>query len=253
MSIAIIELVWQKSKAQGSDLLALLAIADFSNGDGESWPAVDTLATKARIGRRGIQYCLQRLVSLGELSIAVGDGPRGCNLYTVNVATLEVNASAPCTDVHRAPAVAKGVHGGAHKPSVNRHSVCTQAREEAEKEALAEFEHSWREYPKRAGSNNKQAALKAWNARIAQGHSAEEIHQGLLNYKAHLDIAGLVGTAMVKQAATFFGPNLHFQDTYAPIPKKKKEAQTDAFYKAINKTRNPIQGDFINGDSTRVD
>ena len=75
--------VWAFSQSTGSERLILLAIADFADDNGSAYPAVETLAKKARVSERTVQYSLRALVKLGELAILQGEGPRGCNLYRV--------------------------------------------------------------------------------------------------------------------------------------------------------------------------
>lgn len=77
------------------------------------------------------------------------------------------------------------------------------------------FEEAWRLYPKRDGGNSKKAALKAWNARIREGVSPDSLIAAVKAYAAAMSAKGNVGTPYVKQAATFFGPDRHF-DEYAP-------------------------------------
>ncbi|WP_157198059.1 hypothetical protein [Methylomonas sp. DH-1] len=69
-------------------------------------------------------------------------------------------------------------------------------------------------YPKRSGGNPTKRALKAWNARIKEGRSAQELIDGVIRYAAWADAFGKTGTEFVKQAATFFGPDLHFQEPW---------------------------------------
>jgi hypothetical protein len=52
MSSYVTSLVWRFSKSDGSTLLTALAIADFCDDDGRAYPAVGTLAKKARISKR---------------------------------------------------------------------------------------------------------------------------------------------------------------------------------------------------------
>lgn len=75
--------VWEHSKASGSALLVLLAVSDFANDSGVAFPAVETLATKARMSERNCRYALDSLVATGELAIERNAGPRGCNLFRV--------------------------------------------------------------------------------------------------------------------------------------------------------------------------
>ncbi|MFN3886112.1 MAG: helix-turn-helix domain-containing protein [Aquabacterium sp.] len=92
MSVYVTSLVWKFSKASGSTLLVALAIADFADDEGRAFPAVGTLATKARVSERTAQYALSELVSFNELAIERGTGPKGCNTYTILVDNLRTAA-----------------------------------------------------------------------------------------------------------------------------------------------------------------
>jgi hypothetical protein len=86
--------VWERSRHAGSDLLMLLAIADFSDDEGNAYPSVATLATKCRMKARNAQYVLRTLMDSGELEIRVNEGPRGTNLYRIVFTNLGVQAGA---------------------------------------------------------------------------------------------------------------------------------------------------------------
>lgn len=76
------------------------------------------------------------------------------------------------------------------------------------------FEEAWQAYPKRSGGNNKLSAFKAWNARIKQGVKPETMLEGVKRYAAFMASEGKIGTSFVKQAATFFGPDKHFDEVW---------------------------------------
>ncbi|AVL11641.1 helix-turn-helix domain-containing protein [Escherichia coli] len=82
----------------------------------------------------------------------------------------------------------------------------------ARQEYSPEFEQAWQEYPKRAGGNSKSAAFKAWKARLREGIKPEIMLDGVRRYAAWVRATGNTGTQFVKQAATFFGPDRHFED-----------------------------------------
>lgn len=82
----------------------------------------------------------------------------------------------------------------------------------ARQEYSPEFEQAWQEYPKRAGGNSKSAAFKAWKARLREGIKPEAMLDGVRRYAAWVRATGNTGTQFVKQAATFFGPDRHFED-----------------------------------------
>ena len=82
----------------------------------------------------------------------------------------------------------------------------------------AAFEDAWALYPKRAGGNSRAEALKAWNARIKQGKLADDMIAGVKRYAAYCEAKGNIGTEFVKQASSFFGPSLHFEESWEPPP-----------------------------------
>lgn len=77
-----------------------------------------------------------------------------------------------------------------------------------------EFETAWQAYPKRAGGNSKAAAYKAWKARLKDGVKPEDMLAGVKRYAAYVKVTGNAGTQFVKQAATFFGPDRHFEEAW---------------------------------------
>ena len=110
-----------------------------------------------------------------------------------------------------------------HDPQVNsKHEsqdigVCGKASSQnrSSKENYSnEFEQAWQAYPKRSGGNNKLSAFKAWNARIKQGVKPETMLEGVKRYAAFMASEGKIGTSFVKQAATFFGPDKHFDEPW---------------------------------------
>ena len=82
-----------------------------------------------------------------------------------------------------------------------------------------EFEQAWQAYPKRAGGNSKAAAWKAWKARIKDGVTTEAMLAGVSRYAGYVRATGSEGTQFVKQAATFFGPDRHFEEVWQPAGK----------------------------------
>lgn len=82
--------IWRHSIHGGSELLMLLAIADFADDDGHAYPAVSTLASKCRMTPRNANLLLAKLRDSGELAIRVGAGPRGCNAFQVKVGAASV-------------------------------------------------------------------------------------------------------------------------------------------------------------------
>ncbi|MDP5211142.1 hypothetical protein [Microbulbifer sp. 2205BS26-8] len=83
-----------------------------------------------------------------------------------------------------------------------------------------EFAQLWKIYPKRAGGNPKVGALKTYRT-LRKQFPFEPIRAGLVRYASYCAATGDTGTRYVKQAKTFFGPDLHWQDEF-PLPKQGK-------------------------------
>ena len=88
MSIRVMTAVWERSRHPGTELLMLLALADFSDDQGNSYPSVSTLATKCRMKVRNAGYILKVLQDSGELEVRANEGPKGTNRYRIVVSAL---------------------------------------------------------------------------------------------------------------------------------------------------------------------
>lgn len=88
MSIAVMTEVWRRSQHSGSHLLMMLALADFSDDSGCSYPAVSTLAAKCRMQPRNANVVLATLRESGELEVRHNAGPKGVNRYRIVLKAL---------------------------------------------------------------------------------------------------------------------------------------------------------------------
>ncbi|RTL30700.1 MAG: helix-turn-helix domain-containing protein [Burkholderiales bacterium] len=89
MSVRTMAAVWAHSKHGGTELLIMLAIADFADDAGNAYPAVGTLAEKCRMSGRNVNHLLQNLRGSGELEVRQNEGPRGTNRYRIVLPGLE--------------------------------------------------------------------------------------------------------------------------------------------------------------------
>lgn len=132
MSVRCIDHVWRESAHSGSHLLMLLALADFSDDDGNSYPAVATLARKCRMQPRNAIYILKALQASGELQVRKNEGPRGQNRYRIVLKALQsaagVQSAAEVQRIASTPAMdcAKPLQSNADKPSMNQRTVTTK-------------------------------------------------------------------------------------------------------------------------------
>jgi hypothetical protein len=65
MSNKLLTEVLDSAPFGGTKLLTLVVLADFANDDGECWPSIDTLAARARVGRRWVLRILDELEADG--------------------------------------------------------------------------------------------------------------------------------------------------------------------------------------------
>ena len=101
-----------------------------------------------------------------------------------------------------------------------------------------EFEQFWMQYPKRAGSNPKRDASKAWNATLKCGAAPDEIEAGLRRYIRFCEATGKIRTETVLQAKTFLGRSKRWAESW-DLPKSGpalSHANDDAISKALGET-----------------
>ena len=107
MSIEATNAVWKHSRQKSGTLLVLLALADYTNSEGIAWPAISTLARKARMSNRNAQRCVRVAEKAGELEVLQNEGRKGSNIYRILLPTVGPNTP----DAHDIPdvGVAKAV------------------------------------------------------------------------------------------------------------------------------------------------
>ena len=69
MSLDMLLEVWRHSPRKDAELLTLLAIADAANDQGEGYPAMHTIAHRARRSDRQAQRIIHKLELAGELQV----------------------------------------------------------------------------------------------------------------------------------------------------------------------------------------
>jgi uncharacterized phage protein (TIGR02220 family) len=137
MSIRVMSRVWDSSRLGGTELLCLLAIADFANDDGVAYPSVATLAAKIRMSHRNTNYLLRKLEECGELQIERNAGPKGCNLFRVKSLQGANSAEVQSTAPGGATGFPKGVQPIAPEPSLNHQEPSCRALSTIAEEILS--------------------------------------------------------------------------------------------------------------------
>lgn len=219
--------------------LVLLKLADNASDHGECWPSYQHIADQCEISKRSVMNHIEALCECGLVKKELRPGPKGnsSNLYRLDfssaVGSLRGGANRSLPNATHSPHGADSSLGGgagdaprishSFEPvneSVKEHKYKgspdnDSGKNRSSKENYSnEFEQAWQAYPKRAGGNSKAAAWKAWKARIKDGVTGDVMLAGVNRYAGYVRFTGSAGTQYVKQAATFFGPDRHFEESW---------------------------------------
>ncbi|HBQ6295410.1 TPA: helix-turn-helix domain-containing protein [Klebsiella pneumoniae] len=220
--------------------LVLLKLADNASDLGECWPSYQHIADQCEISKRSVMNHIDALCECGLIKKELRTGPKGnsSNVYQLN---LRSAGDSPGGSANRSlPGAGDSLPGAGDSPGgsagaaprishsfepvnepVNepiKHTgasaIASAPARSAKQGYSPEFETAWQAYPKRAGGNSKAAAFKAWNARLKDGVKPEVMLAGVKRYAAYARATGSAGTQYVKQAASFFGPDRHFEESW---------------------------------------
>lgn len=116
MSVKIMSWVWDNGPDDKTDLLVLLALADFCDDEGICYPSIRRIAEKSRLTERGVQKVIRRLESGGFLKIKTGNGRHGTNTYALSKRANSVRGNEAGNPEHGAPEHGSGGEHGCKKP-----------------------------------------------------------------------------------------------------------------------------------------
>ena len=192
MSVSVFSLVWDGYPGGGSELLALLALADWSDDAGRCWPSMTNIAAKCRLSRSQAQRVTHELIKAGFLVVegnAEGGPPGASRRYRIalDLLTGRTHATGSADATGRTHAQ-DGSHGCAEtgrthatqtvsEPSVNRQRARASISSAS---ALIGFAEFWSAYPRKV---SKAAAQKAW-AKLNPGALLPELLAALERQKA---------------------------------------------------------------------
>jgi len=179
MSVRTMARVWDCSQHSGTELLMLLAIADFADDDGRAYPAVGTLARKCRMTARNANRLLNGLKASGELEIKGNEGPRGTNRYRVTVGLTPTSPLTPTSSLTRRSStpdefVLKPLTPASDEPSLNHQEPLGKNCRAKSPEEPPGFAMFWKAWPTHRRKADREGCLKVWKANRCEA-SAEEI------------------------------------------------------------------------------
>lgn len=88
-------LVWQHAPYKANTLVVLLALADWSDDEGMSFPKMPAIAKKSRQSERNAQICMSRLISDGIVKLSEDGGGRSPNHYSIDLQKLHPSTAIP--------------------------------------------------------------------------------------------------------------------------------------------------------------
>jgi helix-turn-helix protein len=184
MSIRIMSEVWEHGPNESTACLALMALADFANDNGECWPSYETIAWKARIGRRQAIRVVGLLVEQGYLLKSVRSDGKS-NLYRItrvdswphrSVVDDTDDKKSPVPSVTLQPVSSKSpapVSSVTPKPSVEpplETSIAPQSQGRQRKRVnLDGFDEFWQHYPRK---DSRAEAEAEWGKLSVQDRAA---------------------------------------------------------------------------------
>lgn len=93
MSVRVMALVWERFPSGGTALLALLALADWANDDGENChPSIASISRKIRTSESQARRVVHGLIQDGWLQVVgneFGGAPKATRQYRIDIAKLE--------------------------------------------------------------------------------------------------------------------------------------------------------------------
>lgn len=177
---------------------------------------IDDLIRQSPLGRDGVRKLMSEL--------------QKCGYLVKSRIREEGKFTGICWDVYESPQTEIPVMAPQPEKPAPVNPIHTNKDKTQKKEDIyinnPKFMEAKARYPKRPGSS-WQTAWKAWQARLKQGCTADEMLKGTIAYKKYCDETDKTGTEYVKMPATFYGPDLHFRADWTP-PKKKQAENIEA-------------------------
>lgn len=215
-------MAWARAQHTGSPgrKAVLMCLAERVDEEGYCYPGHETLATETEQSRSTVGRVLKNLELGGfirrERRHNPHSGARKSDGYWIGPS---VNLKGREQPTRQTGAAYPSNAGGPSRHSFDVDNNQSNSQRENTSRAGAgtytpEFERLWASYPKRLGSNSKRAAFKAVEARLRQGHTYDQLQAGTLAYAIFCEETDRIGTEFVKQAASFYGPDLHFLEPW---------------------------------------
>lgn len=270
MSIKIMSQVWENADVSDTDLLLLLAMADFANDDCTCWPSIETLAKRIRKTTRSVTRSVNSLEKKGLIEVLVRGAGRQSSRYKIIVSALKDKQESrgdnlspvtpmspqhrhpchPSPDIGVTPALTRmstdpSIEPSMEPPKNHQNTPLPPKGDGSDDEHYgpdvpieviwkAAFEKFWNIYPKKRG---KDPANKAWDKLKGDEELYYDICEAVIAWSKTEDWLKNDGQ-FVPNASTFLNQK-RWQDE---IPAAKPIDRTDPKWMAENNDYTAIGG-----------
>lgn len=225
-------LAWAREQKTGSPgkKALIMSLAEYADEHGYCYPSQERLAEETEQSVRTVRNLLCELEEMGLIRRERRHNPHS-GLRDSDGYWLELPAGFAGKDSsYRQPDAIVTGNGLPGNSQYNNQSVSVNTNTHAHEAFTPSFVDAWAVYPKRAGTNSRRAAEKAWNARIKEKVDPNVMFDGTLRYSVFCDDKGSTGTEYVMQASRFYGSDRHFESAWEspyskPVPPKVHAAQ----------------------------
>jgi len=162
MAVRVLSKVWDGFPEGGTELLALLALADWSDDEGRCYPSIKSIAKKMRLKERQAQRVVNKLINDGFVKILsnkFGGAPGATRQYQIIISTL--TGVPDDTPKHRTGVMQDA--DGCHITPETGVPDDTQTVIEPSLTISARFSKFWNAYPKKKSKGDAEKAFKAIN------------------------------------------------------------------------------------------
>lgn len=155
MSVRVMALVWERFPSGGTELLAMLALADWaSDQGGNCHPSMAAIARKLRVTRSSAQRTIHRLINASWLHVTgghAGGAPGTTRHYRINLEQLMATGSTDATPTGRTHATGSKSATGSADAADGPHG-CTKTGSAGATQTINEPSRTVRERRSRAQS-----------------------------------------------------------------------------------------------------
>lgn len=113
MAVRVLSMVWDGYPGGGTELLALLALADWSDDNGRCWPSMASIARKTRLSEKQARRVVHSVIKSGYLTVTANpQGGATSRRYQINLKRLATPPTHGSRTVIDTSITVKGKHTG---------------------------------------------------------------------------------------------------------------------------------------------